>query len=215
MTLSHYNLLAVETHVVAAYCDECKPSSLVPVQDPDRTKNLVAKIKRHKGIKPLPDESLEKALELIAFEPATSQIPYKVSGYLDPNKKPLFRQGATVTPKVLTVISRVETTDKLNQVNVTTSRSQHAPWHEINPQNGDVPEHWVRDLIISKDVLPFSIYRSESLRALIPINDQGILDKTNVGTCNFWTHLGKLYEEYKGKGKNTPQDLIERMGLRF
>ena len=77
-----------------------------------RSKELKATRKADEGTKqpgkrPRRYEAPETALERIRFSAAAKQAPQKPSGYLTPTNKPVFRQGATVLPHVLTIAGNV------------------------------------------------------------------------------------------------------------
>ena len=190
---------------------EGQPSDLMPKLK--KTKSLEAKVT---GSKPAPEESLEEVWDRLTFKASPIAIAKGESDYLGSKNKPLFRQGATITPKVLTVVSKFEKTNRRNErsqrlLRITTTRSQHKPWSTIEAQEGDVPELWVRELIISKDILPFSTSPDARLHALIPTNDSGGLDRSASEVCDFWGLLERDYQENMGAGKSTPKNLIDRM----
>ena len=114
-------------------------------------RHLVAQIE---GGSPSPQTNLDEAMERLSFNAAPAAIVRGVSGYVDKGGTPIFRQGATITPKVLTVVERIAKGSGRGRVTVTTAASQHDPWSTIDPQSGSVPARWVRELIVSKAVIP-------------------------------------------------------------
>ena len=169
-------------------------------------KHLVARIK---GSSPETDIRLEEVEGRLSFHPVPRSFSIAVSEYVDAKGRPLFRQGATMTPKVLVVLERVEAEGQCNRV--TTSRSQHKPWSDIDPQTGTVPTNWVRNLIVPKSVLPFAFFPSSLSRVLVPTDANGILDETETKTCDFWQSLDKIYREQRGKGQGTPKTLLSQI----
>ena len=178
-----------------------------PVSLPRKNKkHLVAAIK---GPSPKPDARLEEVEKRLSFRPAPQPFRSAVSDYVDAKGRPLFRQGATLTPKVLVILERVEAQDRDSCV--TTSRSQHKPWSTIKPQTGTVPTHWVRNLIASKSILPFAFSQSSLFQALVPTDATGTLDQHAMETNNFWKSLDKIYREQRGRGRGTPQTLLSQI----
>ena len=151
-------------------------------------------------------EGVRGRLEIVA---ATTPIPKSASGYLTDDKKALFRQGATITPKVLTILERVEDTENYAEKLVQTTRSQHAPWKDRAQQEGRVPEHWIRAILTSRDVLPFAV--GTPGRCIVPAGKNGALLERPEHECEFWKVLEDVYQNYRGKGRNTPRTLVEQI----
>lgn len=169
-------------------------------------KHLVAAIK---GPSPKPAARLEEVEKRLSFRLASQPFCVAVSDYVDAKGRPLFRQGATLTPKVLVMLERVGAEGQFSRV--TTARSQHKPWSIVEPQTGAVPIHWVRRLIASKSILPFVLSRGSLLQALVPTDANGALDQRAMETNNFWQSLDKIYREQRGKGQGTPQTLLAQI----
>lgn len=55
------------------------------------------------------------------------------SGYIDEHGEPFFRQGATITPKVLLLVERTAKAEDPGSVRLRTCQSQQALWKELNP----------------------------------------------------------------------------------
>ena len=173
-----------------------------------RRRHLVGTIK---GERLSPDARLDDICERLVFKIAPAPIPRAASEYLNRDGDIPFRQGATITPKVLVVLSKVDKSDNRKQCCVTTARSQHSPWSEIEPLKGTVPQEWIRDLIVSSKVLPFAVSPVGRLQALIPMSEDGKLDKFATEKSTFWKSLNAIYEENKGAGKHTPNNLASRI----
>ena len=171
-------------------------------------RHLVATIK---GRRLSPDENLIDVGERLVFKTAPAAIPRAASEYLDSEGGLPFRQGATITPKVLVVVSKVDKIDDRKQCCVTTARSRHLPWSEVKPLKGIVPREWVRDLMVSSMVLPFAVFPAGRLKALIPTGEGGSLDKSAAARSEFWGSLNAIYEENKGAGMHTPRNLMSRI----
>ena len=175
-----------------------------------RGKRLVATLRRNTE-RLRPNMSLETARERISFRVVPAEIPRAISGYVTPDGTPLFRQGATITPKVLTVLDRVAERGKAGQLEVTTVRSMHRPWSEIELQTGSVPSTWIRELIVSKAVLPFALSPSAQSYALIPVDSKGNFGVEATKESSFWQRLNSIYRENRGRGRGTPRDLISQI----
>ena len=169
-------------------------------------KSLVGAIK---GAVPKSDARLEEVEGRLSFRPTPRPFDVTASDYVDVKGRPLFRQGATITPKVLVILERVETQGRQNRV--TTARSKHKPWSGIAPQAGTVPAHWVRNLIVSKSILPFALSPVNLLQALMPTDGGGVLDRNAVETNEFWQSLDKIYREQRGRGKGAPKTLLSQI----
>lgn len=185
---------------------EAKPSGLA--SNPAGATMITATVT---GSKPTAQQSLDKLLTRVEFNIAPKKIPRGRSGYLGSSNKPLFRQGATITPKILTVISEIKESDNTGEFHVTTTRSQHKPWNRIDIRQGDVPRHWLHPLLVSGNVLPFSTSSTNPLHALIPTGDNGDLDRFGSDSCEFWASLERTYQDYRSDGRHTPQTLLRRI----
>lgn len=160
--------------------------------------------------RPTSDTPLDEALNLLTFHATPDYAPKIPSAFLDSRDNPLFRQGATITPKVLTVLQSVAATKNPDETSVTTARSNKEPWHEVRAQTGVVPNHWIRDLLSSKELLPFAC--SPSLpKAIIPTDHRGRLDEYPQHDSAFWNSLDDIYREHRGQGRSTPRTLIARI----
>lgn len=171
--------------------------------------NLVVQLLN--GKIPTSDARLDDVLDRLSFNEVPPRIPSTPSDYLDSTGRPFFRQGATITPKVLTVVDRIEEGPVRSNVCITTSRSDKRPWVDIDPQRGEVPKNWVRKLVISKAVLPFAVSPFERDSAVVPINDEGSIERNASLGNDLWRTLDQVYDEHRGHGSNTPISLIARI----
>lgn len=154
-------------------------------------------------------ERLHGLGDVLRFEPTPDPIEQAPSGYLDEKGKPVFRQGATIVPHVLTLVDGREEGQAHDSCRVRTRRSQHAPWNAIEPRTGEVPSTWLTPVLRSGQLLPFTILNENEF--IIPIDQNGRLHENPGIECGFWDELERIYREYRGKGQNTPQTLISRM----
>lgn len=181
-----------------------RPSSLKP----KRKKRLEAVVE---GFLPPPAANLDDVRERLSFRAVPAPIPRAISDYISPSGDPLFRQGATVTPKVLTVLDDVAESGRSGLLSVVTARSQHSPWSEIEPQEGVVPKTWVRNLVASKALLPFALSPKSRFHVLVPTDGRGNIYEPTSEESYFWQHLDAIYRENKGAGTYTPKSLISQI----
>ena len=162
--------------------------------------------------KPRPErnDQLDGVRQRLQIDAAKAAISTASSGYLSDDDKPLFRQGATIVPKVLVIVEHVEDTESATEKRVRTARSQHAPWRDRARQKGRVPAHWIRPILTSKDVFPFATVPTPA-NCIVPTEDGGELLEAPEQECEFWKDLERVYRHYCGKGRGTPKTLIERI----
>lgn len=184
---------------------ESRKSSLTP----RGRKHLRATVQN--GKKPKPSDRLTDVLQRIKVQGIPRTIPKQKSDFVDHADRSLFRQGATITPKVLTVTNTQGVGEAVGQSSITTVRSDKKPWCDLDPQTGELPSNWLRNLVVSKAILPFGVSPLLDLRSIIPIAPNGSLDKRAGETNSFWRMLERNYEDYRGKGKSTPRSLLARM----
>ena len=168
--------------------------------------HLVAAVE---GLNPKPDSRFEEVKDRLSFSPAPRPFRVAASDYVDKQGRPFFRQGATLTPKVLVWLEQVEREGQ--NCRVTTCRSQHRPWSMIEPQTGRVPSRWVRSVVASKSVLPFAPSPVDQFQALVPTCANGMLDESAGKANSFWQSLDKIYQEQRGRGQGTPKVLLEQI----
>ena len=155
-------------------------------------------------------DDLEKASALLAFRRAPPKLPCAPSEYQDAKGDVPFRQGASIVPKVLTVVAVARKGSSPATANVETVASRHAPWKVVAPQEGDVPNRWLRPLLASTDLYPFAVAH-ELARAIIPVNARGRLLDRPGNVAPFWDELEKIYEEFRGRGRSTPRTLRKQI----
>lgn len=153
-----------------------------------------------------PQASLEEIKDRLIYEAAPSPIVRGVSDYVG-----AFRQGATITPKVLTVVRRATKPVGSGQITVTTVASQHHPWSKIGPQSGTVPEAWIHKLIVSKALIPYAVSTFELGQAIVPVDNNGSLDPSPKRSSEFWKAMEEIYEQYRGSGSSTPKTLLAQI----
>lgn len=180
-------------------------TTLAATQEPEIQARLLGR-KR-----PEQDMPREAALKLMEFVPTEAPFPRQVSDYCDAKRKwkPLFRQGATVTPMVLTlaaIVQRKKTTREC-PVSVTTTRSHKKPWSRINPQTGEFPGDWIRNLLTSNDLYAFTA-ANHLPQTIIPVDQKGQLLADPGAISDSWQEFDEIYREHRGHGKRTPKSLI-------
>lgn len=162
--------------------------------------------------RPEQDMPRTTALELMEFVPAETPFPRQASDYCDAKGRPWFRQGATVTPLVLTVADTVrrEKTGSERLLAVTTAKSTKKPWSRIDSQVGEFPENWMRHLLTSNDLYPF-VTAHHLPQAIIPVNQKGQLLADPGAVSDSWQEFDEIYREHRGRGMRTPKSLINQI----
>lgn len=165
---------------------------------------LVARLKTA-GSRPASHDLLDAARARFALEEAPVPLPQAPSGYPLEN----IRNGATIMPHVLALVSETWPARRHGWMGVETSVSAKPPWREVPSQTGEVPKTWVRPILMSRDMLSFTFAR-DAANAIIPVGAHGeVLD--NPGrACPFWRELDEIYDAHQGSGRNTPSTLIEQ-----
>ena len=153
---------------------------------------------------------LDEANGLLAFACASARLPREASAYRNDRGEPPFRQGASIVPKVLTAVHSAKAGKRPGETVVETVRSSKNPWSAIPAQAGTVPKDWLRPLLESSDLFPFGVAADLS-RAIIPTGRDGRILVHPATASAFWGQLERLYEEFRGKGKGTPQSLSARI----
>ena len=162
--------------------------------------------------RPEQDMPRTTALKLMEFVPAEAPFPRQASAYCNAKGKPWFRQGATVTPIVLTVAAIIGRKKAGPEclLTVTTAKSNKEPWARIDPQVGEFPEDWVRPLLTSNNLYPFATAHHLQ-QAIIPVNQKGKLLPDPGALSDSWQEFDEIYREHRGHGRNTPVTLIGRI----
>ena len=160
---------------------------------------------------PAPTHRLSQVRDQLIFRPAPAQVPKGISGYVDGSGEPLSRQGATITPKVLTVFREFALVNGERDISVTTLRSQQKKWKDVDPLTGQVPRHWQRPLVVSKALLPFTLNSNATLYAIVPVNHQAILEERPDQLSPFWRRLDRQYMDRRGQGIGTPKRLADQI----
>lgn len=148
-------------------------------------------------------EFLEPRYVLGDFDPTGINYPL----YLDTRGKPLFRQGATLTPSVLV---RIQDSEPVNShfSQVTTVRSTQDKWRELEPMEGVVPNEWIQEVILPNNILPFC-RNSKPSYSIIP-SSEGQLIASPEG-IKYWTEAESEWRRNKGSGKVTPELLTQQI----
>ena len=160
--------------------------------------------------RPAADASLQAARRQLQFRRAPKPLPEAPSEFVDRWGDPLFRQGATITPKVLAVAANVAASGRDGKRKVTTARSEKSQWKDILPRTGEVPKGWVRELLTSNELLPFAA-RPDLPHAIIPVDGRGRLLEDPGAKSTFWRELDELYQEHRGQGRSTPKTLVRQI----
>ena len=151
-----------------------------------------------------------EAQALLHIEAAPRPFPKELSDY----DLARFRQGATITPKILTLVASINASSgDPNKLTVTTQKSAKSPWNRIEPLTGVFPRSWIRKTLKSQRLQPFCIYPSMD-KTIIPINSRGTDLTVYPGSiCDSWRELDKTYKDHMGLGRSTPKSLIGRLNF--
>ena len=160
--------------------------------------------------RPDPATRLDQARDLVRFEDSPAPLPRRASAYVDDRGAVPFRQGASVVPKVLVVVDEVVDRPRHDEKSITTAPSQHSPWTQLRPRTGVVPAHWIHNFVTSNQMFAFAVAPGLP-RALIPTNIGGQLETAPENRSPFWGMLEAAYDELRGRGRNTPATLMERL----
>ena len=150
-------------------------------------------------------ELLEDVRHKIRFDVASEPISREESEY----RPSTFRSGARVAPHVLLRLEKADRGDRPGHLYVVTQRSTQSPWKSIPPQEGWVPETWVRPTYTSTQLLPYTM--NEPVKSLIPADEDYTPHQNPSQVCPFWDELEEIYETHSGAGKSTPKTLIQRV----
>ena len=180
-----------------------KPSSreLKAIRKVDKAAKLPAE-------RPRRYEAPETALDRIRFTAAAKQAPQAPSGYLTTTGKPVFRQGATVLPHVLTIAEETEPAAERTRVRVTTRKSSKAPWNSVKPRTIEIPKRWLIELCTSNSMVAFA---ARTIQAIIPLDTVGNLLAEREIDEEGWLLLDDLYKTHAGTGRHTPRSLLDRI----
>jgi len=159
--------------------------------------------------RPKPHMKWTEAESLLQFKVMPEPFPVERSDYAESS----FKQGATITPKVLTLVSEIIEEDSENDTyKVRTERSMHPPWRDIRSQEGVFPKTWIRFILRSEKLLPFLI--SPNLdRTIIPMDEANTYIHSVPTNIPSWETLDSIYQEFCGLGKSTPKTLIDRINF--
>lgn len=157
--------------------------------------------------RPQVHETPEAARKRIRFVATEDQAPKAASGYFTPEGKPVFRQGATVLPQVLTIVEQTEVATDPTRVRVTTRKSSKPPWKSVNPRTVEIPKHWLVELCTSS----MAAFVTRTVKAIVPLHANGHLLGENEIDEESWWLLDELYRSHAAAGKRTPQTLLRRI----
>ena len=184
-----------------------------PMGDPAGSRELKAvrkvdEVTKQRAKRPQVHETPEIALERIRFTATGTRGPQAPSGYLTSTGKALFRNGATVFPRVLTFAEKTEPAAERTRVRVTTAESTQAPWNSVKPRTVEIPKHWVTELYTSNNMAAFV---ARTTKAVIPLDGRGNLLPERDIKENGWLLLDELYRTHAGAGRHTPPGLINQI----
>lgn len=164
-----------------------------------------------KGSPPASYLGWEAVKEMLEFNREPERAPRIPSAYVNSSDKALFRQGATITPKVLVVLSKVVNIQG-QLARVRTAASMHPPWNKVGELTGNIPTNWVQDVQTSDDIFPFGV-SDNTRKAIIPLKESGELDFAPEERSEFWKILNEIYRENCAVGRKTPKRLIDQINF--
>lgn len=136
-------------------------------------------------------------------------IPTMMSDYRDN----LWRQGATIVPKVLSIVPKSQSVHSKNHLTQVTTSNKRAknPW-KIEPRVGVIPSHWLQSLVSSRQLWPFG-FDDEMDLAILPLDENGeLLDEDKAREISkFWKSLDNTYQQRCGEGTSTPKTLMANL----
>lgn len=158
-------------------------------------------------VKPKADESVERVRSRLIFSKAPEPLPQARSDYIGKKGEAAFRQGATILPKALLLVDQVHPARSKGRVIVTTMKSKHKPWRDVSTSEIEISVRWFQRLYLSLNMMPF-IAALDETRAIIPLDEHGMLLESPEDEDDCWTYLDEIYSTYAGRGRGTPKTLI-------
>ena len=134
------------------------------------------------------------------------EFPIKPSKWHSDNDVSI-RNGATLFPNCLVKISNKN--DVKDGVEITTVASRHNPWKTLGSKTGMVPKRWVRNVIMSNELLPY--ITSKPSQFIIPLNENLTGFDNNRLNCQYWRDAEGMYQKHMGKGSSTPKTLLDNI----
>ena len=137
---------------------------------------------------------------------APKKLPQARSGYLSPDNRPPFRLGAALVPYCLVVVASGTLTVSNVTASFTTAPSSKRPWSDKGTLTGrDVPARWIREAAFSTNLFPFTLRRQLD-KVVLPLSHDGGFDE-EADTNSYWVNAESVYQDSRGKGRNTPMTL--------
>ena len=150
----------------------------------------------------------ETALDRIRFIELAERAPQAASGYFTPTGKPVFRQGASILPHVLTIAERTDSAADSRRIRVTTRKSKQPKWKGIEPRTIELPKLWLRELCTSTHMAAFV---TRTIKAIIPLDRAGNLLAQRDIDEEGWKLLDEIYRIHAGAGRQTPRTLLAQI----
>lgn len=149
------------------------------------------------------NDSWETASAKTSWVDPPPSFPIEISKWVDRNKKPNARMGATVVPHCLTWVKNLKIKNN-DMAHISTKPSMHDPWKSIGTLEGNIPLKWIIDCISFNDLFPYVI--PTSTKCIMPFLDSGIWDPKRVNN-RFWQNLSDQYEAHCSQGNATSKTL--------
>jgi len=159
--------------------------------------------------RPKPHMKWAEVRPMLLFKIMPDPFPEVESEY----PETLFKQGATITPKVLTLVKEILEEDSNDStIRVKTERSMHPPWKDIRSQVGIFPKTWIRFTLRSQKLLPFMICPNLD-QTICPMDEASIYVHPVPTKIDSWAKFDQIYQEYCGLGQSTPKTLINQINF--
>ena len=149
-------------------------------------------------------------------EPKAAAAPSEESPY-----KPRFRNGATIIPRVLFMVERMERgpmghaagTAKVRSVR---SANEKKPWKELPPLEGVVETEFLRPVHLGETVLPFRMLEPHT--AVIPRDRETLMDgaaprlELYPGLARWWRHAEQVWIDHRSSDRLTLMERVDFHG---
>ena len=151
--------------------------------------------------------SVEKKIDMVED---VIQFPTQKSEWYSgkKEKKPIARNGATLFPHALVVVTNEEKSEKHGHVFVTMKKSRHGVWKEMGVLEMDVVNEWIKECLFSENLSAYCC--PTTTRVVIPIDDNGDwLDERMSDP--FWLEVSNLYSKEPKSGTSTPKTIEKNL----
>jgi SAM-dependent methyltransferase len=176
---------------------------------------LPARITTFRGALPRRDALLAEAVPVLA----EATVPWPAEAQLtggSPYRR-AFRQGATMVPRRLCVVDRVDSgwlgsNARAPLVISRSGRQDKAPWRDLPPLKGAVEAVFLRPLLLGESIAPFRVLAP--LQAVVPWDpvSNSLLDADAAERCGYpgLSRWLRLAEQLWARHRRGPLSLVQR-----